>query len=171
MKYLSVFLSFMFIFCLVGCNADTTDLDPPSTADATEISTEEMLPSTADATEITTEEILSSTVDTTVNDTEETIQSDVLKVYGTGFGLDKLRISEEQANTVKEIWENCEWADDVTETVYDYVFIDGDREVRYSYDEGIFNDVTNIRSLILTSELRTEINNIVDHLIVLPDSD
>jgi hypothetical protein len=48
------------------------------------------------------------------------------------------------------------------------VFIDGDREVRYSYDVGIFNDITNMRSIVLTSELRAEVNNIVDHLIVLP---
>ena len=95
----------------------------------------------------------------------------VLKVYGTEFGLDKLQISEEQAGTVKEIWGNCEWADEVTETVYDYVFIDGDREVRYSYDVGIFNDVTNMKSYILTSELRAEINNIIDHLVVLPTVD
>ena len=95
----------------------------------------------------------------------------VLKVYGTEFGLDKLQISEEQAGTVKEIWGNCEWADEATETVYDYVFIDGDREVRYSYDVGIFNDVTNMKSCILTSELRAEINNIIDHLVVLPTVD
>ena len=166
MKYLSVFLSLMLIFCLVGCNSDTTDSDLPSTADATKITTEEILSSTADTTDLD----LPSTVDTTVNNTEEMIPSDVLTVYGT-FGLDKLRISEEQALTIKEIWESCEWADDITETVYDYVFIDGDREVRYSYDEGIFNDVTNMKSLILTSELRVEINNIVDHLIVLPTVD
>ena len=92
----------------------------------------------------------------------------VFKVYGMGIGLDKLQISEEQANAVKEIWENCEWADDVTETMYDYVFIDGDREVRYSYDVGIFNDVTNIKSCSLTNELRAEINDIIDHLVVLP---
>ena len=95
----------------------------------------------------------------------------VLKVYGKEFGLDKLQISEEQAGTVKEIWGNCEWADEVTETVYDYVFIDGDREVRYSYDVGIFNDVTNMKSCILTSEFRAEINNIIDHLVVLPTVD
>ena len=171
MKYLSVFLSFMFIFCLVGCNADTTDLDLPSAADATEITTEEILSNTVDATEITTEEILSNTADATEITTEEMIQSDLLKVYGTGLGLDNLQISEEQSNAVKEIWENCEWTDGVTETVYDHVFIDGDREVRYSYDEGIFNDVTNKRSLILTSELRAEMNNIVDYLIVLPTID
>ena len=92
----------------------------------------------------------------------------VFKVYGMGIGLDKLQISEEQANAVKEIWENCEWADDVTETMYDYVFIDGDREVRYSYDVGIFNDVTNMKSCLLTNELRAEINDIIDHLVVLP---
>jgi len=95
----------------------------------------------------------------------------VLKVHGKEFGLDKLQISEEQAGTVKEIWGNCEWEDEVTETVYDYVFIDGDREVRYSYDVGIFNDVTNMKSCILTSELRAEINNIIDHLVVLPTVD
>lgn len=133
MKYLSLVLSVLLIFCFVGCNADTTVSDSSSPSDTTENTTEEML-----------------------------------KVRGMRFGLERLQISEEQSNSVKKIWENCEWIDDVTETVYDYVFIDGEREVRYSYDAGIFNDVTNMRSVFLTNELHTEMNNIIDHLIVLP---
>ena len=138
MKYLSLVLSVLLIFCFVGCNADTTVSDSSSPSDTTE------------------------------NTTEEIIQSHLLKVRGMRFGLERLQISEEQSNSVKEIWESCEWIDDVTETVYDYVFIDGEREVRYSYDAGIFNDVTNMRSVFLTNELHTEMNNIIDHLIVLP---
>ena len=122
-----------------------------------------------------TPEVQATESDTPLNtetQTEAPSNTDsVLKVYGTDFGLDKLQISEEQAGTVKEIWGNCEWADEVTETVYDYVFIDGDREVRYSYNVGIFNDITNMKSCILTSELRAEINNIIDHLVVLPTVD
>jgi len=122
-----------------------------------------------------TPEVQATESDTPLNtetQTEAPSNTDsVLKVHGKEFGLDKLQISEEQAGTVKEIWGNCEWEDEVTETVYDYVFIDGDREVRYSYDVGIFNDVTNMKSCILTSELRAEINNIIDHLVVLPTVD
>ena len=138
MKYLSLVLSVLLIFCFVGCNADTTVSDSSSPSDTTE------------------------------NTTEEITQSHLLKVCGMRFGLERLQISEEQSNSVKKIWECCEWIDDVTETVYDYVFIDGEREVRYSYDAGIFNDVTNMRSVFLTNELHTEMNNIIDHLIVLP---
>ena len=164
-KMIALILAMFCVLALIGCEntpeVQATESDTPLN---TEAQTEEPL-----NTETQTEEPLN-----TETQTEEPSNTDsVLKVYGrgTGFALDKLKISEEQAGTVKEIWGNCEWADKVTETVYDYVFIDGDREVRYSYDVGIFNDVTNMKSCILTSELRAEINNIIDHLVVLPTVD
>ena len=145
MKYVSLVISFILLFSFVGCDADNSNFDALNTTDIT-----------------------INTTDITINTTDEMIQSDLLKVYGIEFGLANLQISEEQSRVIKEIWKNCEWKGDVTETIYEYVFIDGDREVRYSYDAGIFNDITNMRSIVLTSELRAEVNNIVDHLIVLP---
>lgn len=107
----------------------------------------------------------------TVNPAASATDEMILKVYGIGPGLKNLQISEEQSNTLRKIWDGCEWENAVTETVYDYVFTDGDRKVHYSYDEGIFNDVTNLKSVILTSELRTVINNVIDNLVVLPTVD
>ena len=151
-KMIALILAMFCVLALIGCE------------NTPEVATESDTPLN---TETQTEAPLN-----TETQTEAPSNTDsVLKVYGTEFGLDKLQISEEQVGTVKEIWGNCEWADEVTETVYDYVFIDGDREVRYSYDVGIFNDVTNMKSCILTSELRAEINNIIDHLVVLPTVD
>ena len=91
----------------------------------------------------------------------------ILEVYYSEYN-DKLKITEEQAAAVKEIWKSSKWADDVTETAYDYIFMDGGREVRYTYASGIFNDVTYMKSLVLTDELRVKMNDIVDHLVVLP---
>ena len=159
-------VSLLAMFCvlaLIGCDntpePQVTESDTPSNTE-----TQTDVPSNTE----TQTDVPSNTE--TQTDVPSNTDS-VFKVYGMGIGLDKLQISEEQANAVKEIWENCEWADDVTETMYDYVFIDGDREVRYSYDVGIFNDVTNMKSCLLTNELRTEINDIIDHLVVLPTVD
>ena len=138
MKFLSVTLAFILIFCLVGCNTER------------------------------------SIEDTNISSTENVVDNDVLKVWATyGFVRPRpknpnLEISREQSDTIKDIWQRCEWRDDVTKTVYDYIFVDGEREVRYSYDEGIFNDVTNMKNAVLSDEMRTEVNNVVDKLIVLP---
>ena len=141
MKLLSIALTFVLIFCLVGCNTDR------------------------------------SLEDTNVISTENVVDNDVLKVWATyGFASPtsknpNLKISQEQSDTIKDIWQRCEWTDDVTETAYDYIFVDGEQEIRYSYDEGIFNDVTNMKSAILSDEMHTEVNKIVDKLIVLPTID
>ena len=165
-------VSLLAMFCvlaLIGCENNpepqATESDTPSSTETQATESDTPLSTEPQATESDTP--LSTETQTDVPSNTDS----VFKVYGTGIGLDKLQISEEQANAVKEIWENCEWADDVTETMYDYVFIDGDREVRYSYDVGIFNDVTNMKSCFLTNELRAEINDIIDHLVVLPTVD
>ena len=138
MKLLSIALAFVLIFCLVGCNTDR------------------------------------SLEDTNVISTENVVDNDVLKVWATyGFISPRpknpnLEISQEQSDTIKDIWQRCEWTDNVTETAYDYIFVDGEQEIRYSYDEGIFNDVTNMKCALLSDEMHTEVNNVVDWLIVLP---
>ena len=139
MKYLSFALAFLLVFCLAGCTHDDTPCLYPD---------------------------LQSRPDVIIDDT--------LKVWAT-FGFVRprsknpnLEISREQSDTIKAVWERCEWTDDVTETVYDYIFVDGEREVRYSYDEGIFNDVTNMKCAVLSDEMCTEVNNVIDRLIVLP---
>lgn len=84
------------------------------------------------------------------------------------IGKPDLKISNEQAEELKSVWNNASWQNDVTKTEYDYVFRYGDREVRYSYEEGIFNDITSNKHLVLSAELKTSVNAIIDKLVVLP---
>ncbi len=79
-----------------------------------------------------------------------------------------LEITKVQAEFILDVWEVGMWENDIAEAEYDYVFRDGNVEVRYSYDDGIFNDVTNNKHLILSSSLKAEVNKIVDRFIVLP---
>ena len=140
MKYLSIALIFLLIVFSFGCENSTSQNKPQTTEDTP----------------------------------EQITNTDILKVWAThGFvgplsHEPNLQISAEQSDTIKDVWDSCVWENNVSETVYDYVFVDKEREVRYSYDEGIFNDVTNMKSTILSKEMHAKVNNVVDWLIVLP---
>ena len=84
------------------------------------------------------------------------------------LGKPDLKISNEQADAIKSVWDNASWQNDVTKTEYDYVFRYSDREVRYSYEEGIFNDITSNKHLVLSDEQKTQVNAIIDKRVVLP---
>ena len=79
-----------------------------------------------------------------------------------------LKISNEQAEAIKSVWNNASWENDVTKTKYDYVFRYGYREVRYSYEEGIFNDIISNKHIVLSNELKTQVNSIIDKFVVVP---
>ena len=82
-----------------------------------------------------------------------------------------LLVSEEQADAIIAIWESGEWRDDVTDSIYQFVFFYEGAKINYCYDIGIFNDVTNIRHLFLSEEKKAEVNAIVDRFIELPKVD
>ena len=79
-----------------------------------------------------------------------------------------LEISQEQADFIIGVWNDSAWENDITKTVYDYVFRGDNIEVRYCYDEGIFNDVINNKHVILSEDIREQVNKVVDKFIVLP---
>ena len=79
-----------------------------------------------------------------------------------------LEISQEQAEFIIGVWNDSAWENDITKTVYDYVFRGDNIEVRYCYDEGIFNDVINNKHVILSEDIREQVNKVVDKFIVLP---
>ena len=79
-----------------------------------------------------------------------------------------LQISQEQAEFIIGIWNNSVWENDITETEYDYVFRGENIEVRYCYGEGIFNDTINNKHVILSEDIREQVNKVVDKFIVLP---
>lgn len=85
------------------------------------------------------------------------------------LGKPDLKISNEQADAIKSVWDNASWENEVIQTEYDYIFHYGDsEEIRYSYGEGIFNDITSNKHLVLSAELKTSVNAIIDKLVVLP---
>ena len=79
-----------------------------------------------------------------------------------------LEISKEQAEFIIGIWNDSEWENDITKTAHDYVFRGDNIEVRYCYDEGIFNDVINNKHVILSDDIREQVNKTVDKFVVLP---
>ena len=79
-----------------------------------------------------------------------------------------LKISNEQAEAIKSIWNNAAWENDVTKTEYDYVFRYGEKEIRYSYEKGIFNDITSNKHLVLSNEIKAQVNAIIYKFVVLP---
>ena len=79
-----------------------------------------------------------------------------------------LQISQEQAEFIIGVWNNSVWENDITETEYDYVFRGENIEVRYCYGEGIFNDAINNKHVILSEDIREQVNKVVDKFIVLP---
>ena len=79
-----------------------------------------------------------------------------------------LELSQEQAEFIIEVWSNSDWENDITKTEYDYVFRGDNVEVRYCYDEGIFNDVINNKHVVLSDDVREQVNKTVDKFIVLP---
>ena len=131
------------------------------------LETSETQPASEDETESDTAiEYESDTAIEYETETDEWREGDPIRVWKHKNSVGTLQISKEQSDAVKAIWDSCEWVDSVIHTAYDYEIIDGDngRILHYSYDEGILNDVTNIKSTVLTSELRTEMNNILDSL-------
>lgn len=97
------------------------------------------------------------------------VYDDSLTCFTAGnIGKPDLKISNEQAEEIKSVWNNASWQNDVTKTEYDYVFRYSDREVRYSYEEGIFNDITSNKHLVLSDEQKTQVNAIIDKCVVLP---
>ena len=79
-----------------------------------------------------------------------------------------LQISQEQAEFIIGVWNDSAWENDITKTEYDYVFRGDNIEVRYCYGEGIFNDVINNKHVILSEDIREQVNKVVDKFIVLP---
>ena len=79
-----------------------------------------------------------------------------------------LQITTEQAEFIIDVWNNSVWENSITKTVYDYVFRGDNIEVRYCYDEGIFDDVINNKHVILSEDIREQVNKTVDKFIVLP---
>ena len=97
------------------------------------------------------------------------VYDDSLTCFTAGnIGKPDLKISNEQAEEIKSVWNNASWENDVTKTEYDYVFRYGDREIRYSYEEGIFNDITSNKHLVLSDEQKTQVNAIIDKRVFLP---
>ena len=79
-----------------------------------------------------------------------------------------LEISAQQANSIIGIWNRNVWENGVTETEYDFVFRGENLEIRYSYDKGIFNDIINNKHVILSEQMRLQVNEIIDEFVVLP---
>ena len=79
-----------------------------------------------------------------------------------------LEMSQEQAEFIIGVWNDSEWENDITKTAYDFVFRGENIEIRYCYDEGIFNDVINNKHVVLPNEIREQVNKTVDKFIVLP---
>ncbi len=95
--------------------------------------------------------------------------SSLLACYTHGYSwIPTLEMSKEQAEFIIEIWNESAWKNDVTEIEYDYVFRDENIIVKYLYDEGIFNDVTNNKHVVLSNEIREQVNNTIDHFLVVP---
>lgn len=79
-----------------------------------------------------------------------------------------LQMSKDQAQFIIQVWNDSVWEDDVSKTAYDFVFHCGDREVRYCYDAGIFNDWTNNKHMVLSSDMREQVNATINKFTVLP---
>lgn len=81
---------------------------------------------------------------------------------------ENLQMSKDQAEFIIQVWNDSTWEYDVSKTAYDFVFRCGDREVRYCYDEGIFNDWTNMKHIVLSPDQKAQVNKVIDNFIVLP---
>ena len=79
-----------------------------------------------------------------------------------------LEISQEQAEYIIMVWNDSSWDDGVKEAAYNYVFRGDNVEIQYCYDEGIFNDVVNNRHIVLSPNVKKQVNQTVDKFIVLP---
>jgi hypothetical protein len=79
-----------------------------------------------------------------------------------------LEISQEQAKYIIMVWNDSSWDDGVKEAAYNYVFRGDNVEIQYCYDEGIFNDVVNNRHIVLSPNVKKQVNQTVDKFIVLP---
>ena len=66
------------------------------------------------------------------------------------------------------VWNDSSWDDGVKEAAYNYVFRGDNVEIQYCYDEGIFNDVVNNRHIVLSPNVKKQVNQAVDKFIVLP---
>ena len=81
------------------------------------------------------------------------------------FGrFDILDTTEYMEKTV-DIWQALGFRFDCIATGF---MVSPSEEVRYSYGEGIFNDITSNKHLVLSAELKTSVNAIIDKLVVLP---
>ena len=75
-----------------------------------------------------------------------------------------LEMSQEQMEYIINIWNSSSWENDITKTLYNYVFIGDNIEIRYCYNEGIFNDVINNRHIVLSDEAKMLVNEVIDNL-------
>lgn len=80
---------------------------------------------------------------------------------------DVVVLTEEIQNQIVEFLNDGEWADDVTNCVFDYEFTVADRTVYYSSDCGIFSDNKSCKSSSLTDEDKI----IMDELIGVIDAE
>ena len=75
---------------------------------------------------------------------------------------EEVQLSDSDNNIVMSIWNNTDWDDDVTKTLYDYLFIvDETTTIYYVSEFGLFNDWKNGRHCFVTDEQRTIIDNII----------
>ena len=75
-----------------------------------------------------------------------------------------LEMSQEQMEYIINIWNSSSWENDITKTLYNYVFIGDNIEIRYCYNEGIFNDVINNRHIVLSDEAKMLVNEVIGNL-------
>jgi hypothetical protein len=82
-----------------------------------------------------------------------------------------LQMTQEQAAFIIGVWNDSDWKFSITKTMYDYVFRGENIEMRYCYDEGIFNDVINNRHVFLSDEIREQVNKTIDEFAALSVTD
>lgn len=100
-----------------------------------------------------------------------TAQASMLTCYTAdhpNYANPDLQMSKEQAEFIIKVWNDSTWEYDVSKTAYDFVFRCGDWEVRYCYDEGIFNDWTNMKHIVLSPDQKAQVNKVIDNFVVLP---
>jgi len=83
-------------------------------------------------------------------------------------GTPDLQMSDEQIEAIIAVFENGEWQEGEVDIDASYKFIYLGAKIFYSYDGGIFSDVTNGRYLVLSDEKKAEVNNNIDWFISLP---
>jgi hypothetical protein len=84
-----------------------------------------------------------------------------VKLFDVSVKGEFRELSEEESSYLRSVWKEADWESGNTKTIYDYVFKLEEFSIRYTSEQGLFNDVTHHRHYKVTEEQRDYINSVI----------